>query len=298
MVGNSRKGKRAAMLISASKSIVRFSSISSANPITLKNTTKLSLIIPTYNEGKNISELVKRIENSLNHIPFEIIIVDDNSPDGTGKIAQALNSKYGNIKILTRSGKLGLSSAVLEGFKKADSSVLSVIDADMQHPPEILAKMYDKIREGHDLVVASRYIDGGGAENWKLHRILLSRGATMIAHLLLPGTRKIKDVMSGCFMFRNEALDHTNLSPIGFKILLEIMAKSEFDNVAEVPYIFGNRRNGKSNLSVKEMQNYIMHVLQIFCFSPSASRNNVPISRTPNSQYELSLSIRKNKTYE
>jgi len=223
----------------------------------------LSLIVPTYNESQNIAELVNKVEALLSCLSFEIIIVDDNSPDGTGKIAHVLNHKHGNIKIFTRSGKLGLSSAVVHGFENADSDVIAVIDADMQHPPTILPKMYEKISEGYDLVVASRYIDGGRIENWNFLRKLVSRGANMLAHLLLPSSRRMKDVMSGCFMIRRRVIKIKNLNPIGFKILLEIMAKCKAQRIVEVPYTFTNRRNGKSNLSLREISNFFVHLCKL-----------------------------------
>ena len=227
----------------------------------------LSLIVPTYNESQNIAELVNKVEALLSCLSFEIIIVDDNSPDGTGKIAHVLNHKHGNIKIFTRSGKLGLSSAVVHGFENADSDVIAVIDADMQHPPTILPKMYEKISEGYDLVVASRYIDGGRIENWNFLRKLVSRGANMLAHLFLPSSRRIKDVMSGCFMIRRSVIKNTNLNPIGFKILLEILGRCRIEHVTEIPYTFGSRRNGKSNLTPREMSNFSIHLCTLFVHS-------------------------------
>lgn len=234
---------------------------------TLSVKPALSLIVPTYNESENIIELVNRIEDMLRSISFELIIVDDNSPDGTYKIAEALNAKYGNIRVSKRSGKLGLSSALLHGFKESNAEVLAVMDADMQHPPEILPKMYNKISRGYDLVVASRYVDGGGAENWKLYRAIISKGATMLAHILLPNTRRVKDVMSGCFMLRKNVIDGVSLNPVGFKILLEMLAKCKFHLIIEVPYTFRNRQNGNSNLNLKEIQNYVVHLFKICCLS-------------------------------
>lgn len=114
----------------------------------------LSIIVPTYRERENIPELIDRTESSMNPSEFELIIVDDNSPDGTAQVAEDLNAKYGNIKVLKRAGKLGLSSAVLDGFESARAKVLAVMDADLQHPPELLPKMYGKIREGYDLIVS------------------------------------------------------------------------------------------------------------------------------------------------
>lgn len=227
------------------------------------NNAVLSLVVPTYNEGENITELVNRLESSLSFIGFELIIVDDNSLDGTDQIVHALNSKYGNIKFLKRSGKLGLSSAVLHGFRNANTDILVVMDADMQHPPEILPKLYRKFFEGYDLVVASRYVEGGKVEGWTSRRMIVSKAATFLANVLLPKTRRIKDVMSGCFMLRRSALDGVNLNPIGFKILLEVVAKCNLDLIAEVPYTFRNRRNGESNFKPREMLNYMTHLCRI-----------------------------------
>jgi len=224
----------------------------------------LSLIVPTYNESENIVELVNRIESTLAKFHFEIIIVDDKSPDGTANITNDLNIKYGNIFTYVRPGKLGLSSAILYGFDKAHSKVLAVIDADIQHPPEILAKMRLKISEGFDLVVASRYTKGGGTEDWALYRIILSRGGNLLAHLLFPSSRKVKDVMSGCFMFKRDIANGIYLNPIGFKILLEILAKCDFKLVTELPITFINRNNGRSNLNLTEIQNFVIHILKIF----------------------------------
>jgi dolichol-phosphate mannosyltransferase len=224
---------------------------------------KLSLIVPTYNESENIAELVNRIEKSLEYVNFEIVIVDDSSPDGTDKIAETLNSKYGNVRVSRRSGKLGLGSAILHGFDQANANVLAVMDADMQHPPDILPNMYSKILAGNDLVIASRYIRGGGIKNWKVGRIIYSRVAIMLAHIFLPNSRHVEDVMSGCFMIRRNILKDTNLDPIGFKILLEILVRCKINRVIEVPYTFTDRRNGKSNLNPKEMINYIIHLYRI-----------------------------------
>ena len=223
----------------------------------------LSLIVPTYNEHDNISELFARIKKSFNS-SFELIIVDDNSPDGTAEVAEALNAKYGNVKVCKRPCKLGLSSAVLYGFDNANGSILAVIDADLQHPPEILSKMFSEMFKGNDLVVASRYVKGGGIENWKFSRRLFSRGAIVLAHLLLPRSRKVKDNMSGCFMVRKDILSGTKLNPLGFKILLEILSKCPCNKITEIPYTFTNRINGKSNLNHREIQNYLILLYRLF----------------------------------
>jgi dolichol-phosphate mannosyltransferase len=214
-------------------------------------------------EAENIPMLVEGVENALKDVSFELIIVDDNSPDGTATLAERLNGKYGNIKVLRRPGKLGLGSAVLEGFREAKSDVLAVMDADLQHPPELLPQMYKKICEGCSLVVASRYVDGGGVEGWSLLRKIASLGAVKLAHLLLPKTRSVRDPMSGFFMLRRSVVDGVGLSSRGFKVLLEILVKGRYGSVVEVPYVFKPRRRGESKLSLKEIIFYSLLLLRL-----------------------------------
>lgn len=228
----------------------------------------LSIIIPTYNERENIIELITKLEEIFNTINLEIIIVDDGK-DGTANAAEKLNAMYDNIKVYKRNNKLGLSSAVLYGFNKANGNILAVMDADMQHPPEVLLNMYNKFCDGYDLAVASRYVEGGKIKKWKVSRVLFSRGATILSHLFLARSRKVNDVMSGCFMIKRVALNGSTLNPIGFKILLEIIIKCDFRNVIEVPYTFINRRNGKSNLSANEIKLYMVHLNRLFFYSIS-----------------------------
>ena len=223
----------------------------------------LSIVVPTYRERENITELIDRIESSLEPLEFELIIVDDNSPDGTAQVAEDLNARYGNIKVLKRTGKLGLSSAVLDGFESARAQVLAVMDADLQHPPELLPKMYGKIREGHDLIVASRYVDEGMIKGWSLRRKIVSKGAKILAHALVPNTGKVKDMISGFFMLKRCVIEGVELNPVGYKVLLEILARGKYNSMVEVPYVFEPRRRGKSNLNIKEAWNYMIHIYKL-----------------------------------
>lgn len=224
---------------------------------------KLSVIVPTYMEAENIRKFIERVESCLNDEPFEIIIVDDNSPDGTANFAKEINRKYGNIKVLKRPGKLGLGSAVLDGFKIAKSDVLAVMDADMQHPPELLPKMYAKIIEGYSLVIASRYVNGGGEEDWSLVRRIVSLGATKLTHLIIPKTKIVKDPMSGFFMVRRKYIMNFKNCSNGFKILLEFMVKNKYDSVIEVPYLFKPRCKGKSKLNIGEILRYVVLLVKL-----------------------------------
>jgi dolichol-phosphate mannosyltransferase len=227
---------------------------------------KVSIIVPTYMEAENIQEFIERVEKALNSIQFELIMVDDNSPDGTAYLAERLNTKYGNIRVLKRKGKLGLGSAVFDGFKIAKSNALAVLDGDLQHPPELLRKMYKKICEGYSLVIASRYVKGGGVEGWGSLRKIISLGAIKLAHLLIPEARKVRDPMSGFFMIRRDSIEKFRPSSRGFKILLEILTKVRYTSVVEVPYTFKPRRRGKSKFNIREILNYLFLIFRLSAF--------------------------------
>jgi dolichol-phosphate mannosyltransferase len=225
--------------------------------------SSLSIIVPTYNEAENIGELIERIEASLKGLDFEVIVVDDSSPDGTAEIAEELGRAYRNVKVIKRPRKMGLASAALEGMREAKYRLIAVMDADLQHPPELLPKLLERAKEGYDIVIASRYVKGGGVEGWSLWRRLISRGATLLAHALFLETRKVKDPLSGFFLFRREVVEGIRLNPIGYKLLLEVLMKGEYDKVAEVPYVFKMRRRGKSKLDLREILNYVLFLLKL-----------------------------------
>jgi len=224
---------------------------------------KLSIVVPTYEERDNILEFIQRTESTLVGMDFEIVVVDDNSPDRTADIAEKLNEEYGNIRVLRRPKKLGLGSAIVDGIKIADSCVIAVMDADLQHPPEMLPRLLKKIEEGHDIVIASRYVRGGGIEGWSTWRKVVSRGARMFAHLLLPRVRFVKDPVSGFFMFKKDVIDNIEIKTSGYKVLVELLAKGKYNSVAEVPYVFVPRARGKSKLSPKEIASYLSLLLKL-----------------------------------
>jgi len=223
----------------------------------------LSVVIPTYNEAKNLPTLVERVRKSLRDVGHEIIIVDDNSPDGTGELAERLAKKYGNLKVVHRREKKGLASAVVDGLNHATAPVICVMDADLQHPPEKIPALFKEIENGADIAIASRYVAGGGTEEWGWGRKLISRGAELLARLTIPNIHGLKDPLSGFFMFKKEAVGGTELSPVGFKILLEILVKGAYRRVVEVPYVFKERLHGKSTLSFKEHINYLRHLSRL-----------------------------------
>jgi dolichol-phosphate mannosyltransferase len=219
-------------------------------------------VIPTYNERDNLDELVARIGKACAGagIEVEIVIVDDNSPDGTGAHAEEL-AKVNRMKVVHRPGKLGLSSAVLEGFKAASGDLLLVMDADLSHPPEKIPEMFARISSGEaELVFGSRYVKDGSVENWPFYRRIISKGATIFAR----GLTKVEDPMSGFFMLRRSVIEGAELNPVGYKIGLEILVKGKYSKVVEVPIHFANRKAGKSKLGVGEYLKYIDHALMLY----------------------------------
>lgn len=218
---------------------------------------KASIIVPTFNEAENIEKLIVGVFSS--YPEAEIIVVDDNSPDGTAKIAEGLAGKY-NVKVLCRMGERGLASAVIAGFKLASNDIMGVIDADFSHPLARIPDLVKKVTEGYDLVVGSRYTKGGRIENWPSFRRLTSKGAKLLAR----GLTGVKDPVSGFFFFRKKVLQGVSLNPTGYKIGLEVIVKGNYNKVAEVPITFTDRRVGQSKLNVKEYKNYITHLVRLY----------------------------------
>jgi dolichol-phosphate mannosyltransferase len=222
----------------------------------------LSIVVPTYNEKENIQELIKRIFKVLgeNNIDAEVVIVDDNSPDGTSKVAEELSKDY-NIRVIIRKDERGLSSAAIRGMNDAKGDILCVIDADLSHPPEVIPDMLKQITEGKaELVIGSRRVEGGGIENWPMKRKVVSRCASLIARPL----SKVKDPMSGFFMLKRSVIEGVELKPKGYKIGLEIIVKGNYEHLVEVPYVFKDRAAGESKLGGKVIKNYLSHVIGLY----------------------------------
>jgi len=221
-----------------------------------------SIIIPTYNEADNIGPLVERIHAAMGDRPYEILFVDDNSRDGTADTAASLVPKY-PVKVLIRKNKRGLATAILDGLLYIQGEYVCVMDADLQHPPEVLPALFREMDNGRDLVIASRYVPGGGCEGWKLTRRIISKGAITLAHVFLPDTRKYSDPLSGFFAFHRKVVEKAQLNPLGYKILLEILLMGDHKSVAEVPYTFVTRTRGESKLSAKTQKEYLKHLASL-----------------------------------
>jgi dolichol-phosphate mannosyltransferase len=222
----------------------------------------ISIVIPTYNENDNIQPLTEKIHQVLGQLNYEIVIIDDNSNDGTAETANRLSRKY-PVRTIVRKNEKGLASAVVRGFSEAEGEIIGVMDADLQHPPEILMDMISTIQKSADVAVASRYIEGGGCKDWGLLRRFESKVATFIANLLLPGTRNVKDPMSGYFMVTRKSVEAIDLKPKGYKILLEILVKAKNLKTVEVPFVFQTRERGSSKLNIRQQIDYLMHIYQL-----------------------------------
>jgi dolichol-phosphate mannosyltransferase len=230
-------------------------------------TLALSLVIPTYNEGQNlellIEALVEQLEAAIPH-NYELIVVDDDSPDLTWQQGLALGDRYPQLRVMRRQGERGLSSAVIRGWQVAQGGILGVIDADLQHPPAVLLSLLAAVQQGADLAVASRHVEGGGVSEWSLLRRVLSRGAQTLGLLLLPRVvGRVSDPMSGYFMVQRGAIAGPLLNPKGYKILLEVLGRGDIDTITEVGYVFQERQEGSSKVTWRQYLDYIHHLLRL-----------------------------------
>jgi len=214
----------------------------------------ISIVCPTYNESENIRLLIERISQVMFGHEYEIIVVDDNSPDGTEEVAKELSKKY-PVKVLVRNGKFGLASAILTGFEHAEGNILGVIDADLQHPPEYMLEFVKAIEKNDcDVAIGSRYTNGGGIEGWSKKRLLTSKVAVLLA---TPLVTRVRDPMSGFFFLKRGVIQGIRLNPTGYKLGLEILVKGNYNKVEEIPYTFKPRKNGASKLNKNEIFSYL-----------------------------------------
>ena len=228
---------------------------------------RLSLVVPTFKERENLAALVAQLTALLDPElgdDYEIVIVDDASPDRTWELASELAATYPKLRVIRREHERGLSTAVIRGWQIARGDVLAVIDGDLQHPPEITVELWRAILNGADLAVASRHVPGGGVSDWSLARRLLSRGAQAIGLALLPGVLgRVSDPMSGYFMVRREAIAGAVLHPLGYKILVEVIGRGNVRAVTEVGYVFRERHEGQSKVTWRVYRDYLRHLARL-----------------------------------
>ncbi|GAX40853.1 GtrA family protein [Tolypothrix sp. NIES-4075] len=247
----------------------------------------LSLVIPTYKERENIKNVVTILSQLLDEsIPgnYELIVVDDDSPDRTWEVAESLTREYRQLRVMRRQNERGLSSAVIRGWQAAMGRVLGVIDGDLQHPPEVLTQLLRAIQKGADMAVASRHVDGGGVSSWSFVRRFLSRGAQLLGLIILPNVLgRVSDPMSGYFMVRRSSIAGATLNPVGYKILLEVIGRGKVREIAEVGYVFCERVKGESKVTSKQYIDYIHHLVRLRLatgrLGKISQRINFPVGR-------------------
>jgi dolichol-phosphate mannosyltransferase len=214
--------------------------------------------VPTYNEAGSLPLLVERLAKALAGHEWELVVVDDGSPDGTADLADGLGRTH-PIRVVRRAGKAGLASAVVAGFAAARGDVLLVMDADLSHPPEVAPQLIAAIADGADVAIGSRYVRGGGTQDWPLRRRVVSRVACLMGQVLVP----VRDSTSGFFALRRAVIDGVHLNPIGFKIGFEVLARGRYRKAVEVPYVFRDRELGKSKFGQREILEYVQQLGQV-----------------------------------
>ena len=288
-----------------------------------KGIVDVSIIVPTYNESHNIIGLLESIERSVpRSLLSEVVVVDDNSPDKTGEMAETyseetgkrntnqatkvrqpnitnieldannmLNSSNCDLKVIHRPEKKGLVSAILEGIRSSKGQIILVMDADFSHSPSLIPKMVHELMNSDvDIVVASRYIEGGRIRGWPLKRRLISKGAVKIAQYGLPIKKEIKDPMSGFFALKRHVLDNIKIDSAGYKILLEILVKANNARVKEIPYTFTNRTLGKSKLDNTVVWDYIKALYHLYRYGQKSGNSMSWLSRVKKRRTVLFLS--------
>ena len=222
---------------------------------------KISIVVPTFNEAENVGNLANQISYALRGIEYELIFVDD-SDDDTPEAIRKVMAEDPNVRMEHRESEKGLATAVLKGFSLAGGDYIAVMDADLQHPPAILRSMYAVMETGVDFCIPSRFIPGGSDGGLGPYRKLVSGVARYIGKIALPSLRKITDPTSGLFMFRKQVIEGADLRPIGWKIMVEVLAMGTYKTVVEIPYKFQARPAGESKLSSKVTIEYLK---QVFC---------------------------------
>jgi dolichol-phosphate mannosyltransferase len=230
-------------------------------------TESLALVLPTLQEAATIEAMIRSIVPVLDSlcVDYEVVVVDDASSDETPAIVRRLLTEFPQLRLVERRGERGLSGAILDGWAGASATVVGVIDADFQHPPELLATLWEAIEQGADLVVASRYAHGATMGTWRWLRRVTSSAAVLLCRPLQVRSCLVEDPMSGFFMIRRGiVLDLPGLQRSGFKLLLDILVRARLEKVQEVPFRFGLRQGGKSKANAAVLRDYFLLLMRLY----------------------------------
>lgn len=226
---------------------------------------KLALVIPAWREAANLGALLKRVRRTLERldVAWEVVVVDDDSRDGTEEIVGAMACEDSRVRLLVRRGERGLSGAILHGWRHSDANLLGVMDGDGQHPAEILPELLGAVGGGRDVAIGSRYANGRRC-GWDPVRQAMSMAAIMAARPLQASSLRVRDPMSGFFMVRRECIEHVDFQTAGFKLLLEILVCGRIGSVEEIPIVFGRREAGRSKASARVAWDYVTLLARLY----------------------------------
>ncbi|MDR3726213.1 MAG: polyprenol monophosphomannose synthase [Terracidiphilus sp.] len=238
---------------------------------------KLALVIPTLREAENICGLLDHVRGVLDPlgIPYEILVVDDDSRDGIEEVVSAISRLDSRIRLLIRKGEKGLSGAILYGWQHTDAAVLGVMDADLQHPPELLPELLEVILDGRDIAIGSRYIAGGCLGSWNPARKFFSSAAVWVTWPLQQRRLRAKDPMSGYFLVRRRCLEQVRFQRSGFKLLLEVLVRGRIRSVEEIPFAFGQRYRGASKANFRVAWDYAWLLARLYSCKFGSRRSPV-----------------------
>ena len=236
---------------------------------------KVSVVVPTFNEGSNPALVAEALHRALEPMEFEVVFVDDSSDSASVAQLERLSLAHPWVRFEHRVNERGLGTAVVRGFELAQGDLIAVMDADMQHPPEVLRAMIPEVIAGADIVIPSRFVPGGDDGGLSSFRKLVSGVARVIGQAMLHRVRTVTDPTSGFFLFRRSVVEGVKLQPIGWKILMEVLVRGNYESIREIPYRFQPRVAGSSNMSLKEQWNYLRHVARLVSASPEDRRKYV-----------------------
>jgi dolichol-phosphate mannosyltransferase len=226
----------------------------------------MTVLVPTFNEKENVKNMINAVDTICkeNFINEEIIVVDDNSTDGTIQIVKSMMDEYPNLRILVRYSDPGLSQSLYFGMMNAESDLVQCVDCDFSHPVEKIPELYRLAHSGYDIAVGSRYVKDGGTVDWPLKRQIISFAAALIGRLLIPC---VADSGSGFFLINRKILENTHLTPRGFRMSFEILGKAHWNTVSEIPIMFKDRERGTSKLRFKIVCEYVIQYLSILRYN-------------------------------